>query len=344
MKIMVCCIILLVNLSYAREAVLSEKMFQTKSFFEMTRGNIGDLCSLNMLAESGSSCKMPLYGDKFSGRFLILQKAVPIDRINFQSLIDTESNTYRVESLLIVLLTNTEETNIENNIQEKDAQVVYTTNIELSDQDGLQGLNLPNAIQADCIYIQPVSVFFDGVNTNHINARIGGLAVYNGPEKMEFSNISNQITRWKNEKIRQICDVISNNYTIIHELIYDQDVKQFFNDWEQNNGVLTDQILWKPLKNGFKLHIQFTVSEKDPANGKILIGMKDGAIDYKDPLNHKKRFVFKKALELGEWKLDNNGVLWIKIGVGTWKASTGTLFSFDETDLGGWQSVTVFQN
>ncbi len=191
--------------------------------------------------------------------------------------------------------------------------------------------------------IEAVKWRFEIVSAYSNDSRVAeGLAALN---EIEFWNngVKYNITNFESAKAKFITNYrdnqlqwITNMFYFMREVTFNSVPETFAGKWT-NLGVDVGNMELIVKDVNLKLHIEFVPDGK--YEGRILTGKREGQITAEKSNNTKaKRYHFIDSVELGKWKIDENGRLWIKIGNGEWKKEEGFL-SFRGTDLEGAGSV-----
>jgi hypothetical protein len=184
----------------------------------------------------------------------------------------------------------------------------YVTNIILKDMLGMQELNLPSAFEGNEWIFSILSTY---PGTKYDDICISEMELWYKGEKYEVANL-------EDAKREYVGLYIQNGKLTLHNANYMDGLKE---EKYTNLLKLTDWPYEKPEERSISIRF------KD--DGKITVGR-----FYGDSTHSEKYWKETyKLTEIGQWKFDRDGRLWVKVGNEIWKYSKNGVGDLRGTDL-----------
>ncbi|NPV02354.1 MAG: hypothetical protein HPY53_13350 [Brevinematales bacterium] len=197
------------------------------------------------------------------------------------------------------------------------------SNISIYDIKDNQKIIFPQKINTSLMLFE-VTEHYSGIKYQDLC--ISEIELWDGNEKYEIGNLEEAKKQYINKLIKTYAiylQDISFDYTESIGFLETKEV--LFSKWKKL-GIKTDNIYdIGELYNrpGFNTRISFEMDKK--YSGSILIQLKKG-----------------KNMQIGNWKIDDKGAIWIKVGNGIWKAAEDIKLA--GTDLGTIEYISKSYN
>jgi|GEM_PF-7126255 len=235
--------------------------------------------------------------------FIFLKNIITMDKLSLL-------NGYQKNEKLFFENSRIQDVEIEIYYEE---DIVYTTNIILKDITNIQNIIFGKKIKCNNIFFTINSTY---TGTKYNDVCISEMELWNGNEKYEIANLEQA----KKEYLKKLKDTYKKyiahiNFKDVETVGFLEDKDLIFSKWKKC-GIKTDKIvdLGTIFNNpGLNTYLSFNVDSD--YSGKINIKLYGG-----------------KIMQIGNWKIDEKGAIWIKIGKGEWKVAENVHLA--GTDLG----------
>lgn len=317
----------IINQLSAKGLEVSEELadYKNSDIFRLETDNVLKYSLLNALdnnKETAVWCMSRNNGTAFTPLEITLKTPVLVDSLRVQNGGGTNSGLYFVKDLLVILTAKGYDGLIE----------IVSNNLVLERNAEIKEYKLYGTTQAYKLELIPLTVYKNEPDEllTFASAGLASVEVGSGASWHQFENIETWKQNFlKNYQGKRVEEVLT-NFSMVRIFEFPEPASDYAAMWA-NIGIMIKDI-WVKSEKPFQLYISFT--QEDDSGGSILT-RETGHPLVEDKLNGQK---FSKALEIGKWKVDLNGNLWIKLGNSDWKRQTNKLFWFQGTYLGG---VTV---
>jgi hypothetical protein len=261
---------------------------------------------------------------------ILFSKSYPVDKTVFVNGDVSNTNYLRVKELRVL-------TYEKGTLDGKEITNEITNgNITLLNTAERQEFNTDKSIGAFKWRFEIVSAYPDDSGVDESLAALNEIEFWDNGAKYSITNLEAVKIKFIEGYRENQLGWISNMFYFMREVTFIGTPETFAGRWT-NLGVNVENMELIVKDADLKLHIEFVPDEK--YEGRILTGKREGQIKAETNNNAwVKRYHFVDSVELGRWKIDEQGRLWIKIGNGEWKKEEGFL-SFRGTELEGAGSV-----
>lgn len=278
----------------------------TNMVFSLADGNEGTGAYLNT-AMKGRSFR------------IVLKKAYPVDKIVFKCDVPGNIAETFTNSLPVVLKVTGQISNEKG----------YEGKYELLDVAGVQELELGKEMEAKEWVFQAVT---NKSKNKGIYTFINEIEFWYHGEKYEAVNLESAKAEFLAGAREEKLEFVTNMMGYIRRVEFQEAGTNVLGRWE-GLGVETGNV-YGEQKTVYGIPMEFTRDATDGYGGKILAARKGG--EYYPVKDEKTGFAvyhFRESVQIGEWKIDEKAVMWVRVGKGEWKKSEGDL-SFIGTDMG----------
>lgn len=253
--------------------------------------------------------------------FFPLEKPIVVDEVRFINRCDTNRRMSYIHGLTLKAFTNGSDTN--GHIVKKK---VYQAFIELPSSQEEVTVYLSRAVKADSFEIQIDSAYTTtgGIVSNG-SAALAEIGFYYQGEKYCITNLNTireaYLSGFRQEHLKNLKEMLFNVRGFGFNL--ESDV---ITSWEKAD--IDTKTLARKQDNQFGyLPLEFT--EDHEYSGRVLCGKKGFQLikDAKNP----DRYHFLDGMEIGSWKVDEEGTLWLKVGSLNWEKENQGVLTFGGT-------------
>lgn len=298
-------------------------IYDTNDLFKST--------ALNLLDENDDTPSLIYFSAKNTNEYpafdVYFKDTYPVDEIVIKNGNISNTNYLYIKEIRVI----TSEKKISNGIDVTNE--ITNGSIILNDTAENQVFNTDRPVEALKWRFEVLSVY-SGYNDGL--AALSGIEFWNGGKKYSITNIDDVKKKFIQGYRDEQLGWIANMYYFVREVTYRGGAEIYARRWDLL-GVDVKNIEMIVKESNLTVNLEFTTNGK--YDGNILAGKQKGRIVWKmNKYNRHKYYHFEDYVKLGEWKLDENGCLWIKAGNGVWKKEDGFM-SFNGTDLEGISSV-----
>lgn len=332
---------------YAREMLLdgSNKNYMISSIIPSSDGNplrymIFNLFDNNLNTTVAVNSKYkPYKEDAFPYFRIVFKEPYKIDKIviynGYQKSDELYSKNSRAKDILITVLNHIEK---EKN---KKYSVSIETNFLLNDTKEPQVIDLPD-VSGD-YWIVNFKSTYPGSGSDDIC--ISEIEFWYKGEKYEVKNLEEAKKEYLQARRRHELDGLQDTYHSLTRIGYELDYKdKIFSLWKKL-GVDVDKLYlyYPPEVERVDLYIKFARESIFSFSGDITALKKDDKIirNFKGKNKYwlfDDLYVKKSLMKIGEWKIDEYGRIWMKVGKGEWKWYRRR---FPDTDFGEVRGANV---
>lgn len=157
-----------------------------------------------------------------------------------------------------------------------------------------------------------------------------------GGEKYVPSNLDELKKKYYDDEREANAYGVNTRFSSVKEFSFKENTQKI-NKRFSSLGIRPDE-MERSKTNDRILFIQMTTNT--PFDGKIYAGKKNGRMKKAwNKQTGERKVSFAEPIQIGEWKVDERGYFWIKIGNGQWKLSSNDRDVFVGTDLEGVSAV-----
>ncbi len=203
--------------------------------------------------------------------------------------------------------------------------LIFVTNIMLIDMMGPQEIEL-NKLINDVKYFS-LGILSTYLGNKHNDTCISEIEFWNGDQKYQIANLEEAkkefIVKYREKRENDVIALLATACSI--EFI--ESKKAILDRWKKL-GIPVDRVGIRRINGIETSYLEFTGKKGDFGGAMRIVGKSGNMRRGRDG----EWFYLTDYIELGQWKVDEGGIIWIKVGNGEWKRNTGIFF--EGTDIG----------
>ncbi len=224
--------------------------------------------------------------------------------------------------------------------KKKEKRGALITNIVMEDTMGGQAVDFEGVLTEPGLVFEAAS-YYPSTNCSCISRlAFSEVELYYGDEKYRVLNFDAASKEYKRTCRNDRLSEMKGFFSVLRKAEFFTNADAVLSLWGQLGVKKSDIYIYKQAGMNEMAMLELTFNGEGGYSGKVLAGRNGGRfVEIKNNGRATGRFHLAESVELGSWKIDEDGAIWVQAGRGPWKACTGTGY-FEGTDIGAFESVT----